>query len=826
MSSRPFAPRSALRVGFIYLFALLFACSEEPGSSGPGDEGLRPCEASSGYTCTCPEGALGVALCDREGNPSATCQCVPDSDMADEGDASGGEVNACGGTGELKGPEGANDAKPNEPCGECGGRLACDGPERLACVGDRELNGCDTCGELSEPPGSACGECGYGRWTCAVGADGKKTGAMECVGDVGQNACGGCGLLDASRSPESECFNEAVMEQGTWQCVSRNRTDCITAGSNACGGGNSALTIEGGLAAGPGDAPFERCGACGDGFYICGDPNTLSCADESAVNSCGWCGVLRAVPGTPCGSCQGSWACDMERGDDVFCDQEINACGGCGELDAAPGEPCGASSEKGVQVTVCSALEKTECVVRGADNLPNACGGKAALAHEPQQPCGACGDGIYACISPNLTECVNVGPVNACGGCSSLVATPGTVCGQYSIGSYERWTCDGPDAVKCTNPSGMTNECGGVEVLLPKRRGGVCGLCGGGTNECAGGGLTCVDEVDTMTDRQHCGGCGMPCNSGEQCVAGLCEAGSDSYFVDVAAGMEHACALRANGVITCWGNGGSGRRGASLPSPPSSPWSPSDVAGVEDAVQIGLGRDFTCAVRSNGKVHCWGENKGGQLGHDTARQPRLDAANGEVTGVSNAIDLAVGLRAACAIEAASPGDSSGQVSCWGEGYEDNSGASSAQSYHLLVNTLATGTTSWMPRPITLPAAAIQVDIGNRLACAVTKGGGVYCWGRGALGSGPTWNPEEAASEEMPVQNIVVSGAEDVKVSDTAYYSHVCARLGSGAVTCWGNSYFYQTGRLASANAASKPIIGFVQCRRSRRLGAERMRGAR
>src|SRR4051812_16120636 len=52
------------------------------------------------------------------------------------------------------------------------------------------------------------------------------------------------------------------------------------------------------------------------------------------------------------------------------------------------------------------------------------------------------------------------------------------------------------------------------------------------------------------------------------------------------AGEEHACALRSQGTVVCWGNGTDGRT-----TPPS---------GLTDVTQVSAGHSHSCAVKTNG----------------------------------------------------------------------------------------------------------------------------------------------------------------------------------------------------------------------------------
>jgi alpha-tubulin suppressor-like RCC1 family protein len=88
----------------------------------------------------------------------------------------------------------------------------------------------------------------------------------------------------------------------------------------------------------------------------------------------------------------------------------------------------------------------------------------------------------------------------------------------------------------------------------------------------------------------------------------------------IAIGTQIVCALRPEGTVHCWGDNQRGELGiGSVDSTPNKPrWNAHpDVVGLSDAVEIAAGPDFACALRAGGQVVCWGANFEGQLGDGT-----------------------------------------------------------------------------------------------------------------------------------------------------------------------------------------------------------------
>jgi len=287
----------------------------------------------------------------------------------------------------------------------------------------------------------------------------------------------------------------------------------------------------------------------------------------------------------------------------------------------------------------------------------------------------------------------------------------------------------------------------------------------------------------------------------------------------VAAGGAHACAIRQNGSVWCWGWNASGQLGNGLidmggPCPndadscdvPFNPHFPSPVLGLNNgAVAISAGYDSTCAVLGGATVWCWGLNYG--------------PLPVQVSGLENAKYVAVGGLATCALMADST------VRCWGDnstgqlGNGTNvdssvpvtvSGISTAVAIRsnpfggstcALMNSdtvecwgsnefgqLGNGTLidSNIPVSVVGLSSVASIAVGGLNACAVLVDGRVACWGNnteGELGDGTTNN------SSLPVFVSGLTNAREVAMGDAS----TCAVLTDGTVTCWGNNFFYQLG---------------------------------
>lgn len=76
------------------------------------------------------------------------------------------------------------------------------------------------------------------------------------------------------------------------------------------------------------------------------------------------------------------------------------------------------------------------------------------------------------------------------------------------------------------------------------------------------------------------------------------------------AGTGHACALRSNGRVFCWGENGDRQTGKSEGGFNDG----YQLVGVENPIDFDAGHRFNCFVDENADVYCFGQNDRGQLG--------------------------------------------------------------------------------------------------------------------------------------------------------------------------------------------------------------------
>lgn len=280
---------------------------------------------------------------------------------------------------------------------------------------------------------------------------------------------------------------------------------------------------------------------------------------------------------------------------------------------------------------------------------------------------------------------------------------------------------------------------------------------------------------------------------------------SEPRATQVAAGLDHACALLETGHVECWGLDARGQLGqrkpeasdaaaeGSAPDAGATPdasttggatpegdsdagadggatpeggsdagvdggvppvvLAPAEVEGLDNvqAVSCASGRldvadqaaSFNCALVLGGEVRCWGDGSAGQLGSSSLSGAGYSASPVSVSSVAGARSVTTGATHSCALL------DDGSVTCWGL---DDAGQLGDPSH-----------------PV---QGATAVAVGARHSCAVANEG-VYCWGDNSVGQLGT--PDGNAVQQL-------GGVVDIRAGG----NETCALRADGSVLCWGS----------------------------------------
>jgi alpha-tubulin suppressor-like RCC1 family protein len=282
---------------------------------------------------------------------------------------------------------------------------------------------------------------------------------------------------------------------------------------------------------------------------------------------------------------------------------------------------------------------------------------------------------------------------------------------------------------------------------------------------CEGDGHCSARDAACPSRRRYLAAAGDRSNA---CVPATC---AGDPVVALAAGSSHACLLRQDGRVTCWGRNSDGQLGDGTRTPRASGV---QVAGLDDAIALAAGERHACAVRAGGAVVCWGADDTGQLG-DGGGPARL--APGPVPGVSGAVSVAAGAGFSCALLADQT------AVCWGD---DRNGE---------LGDGAPGGGPRGPAPVAGLIGATALSAHWQHACAVRADQSLVCWGSnatGQLGDGTLVNRAEP---------VAVVGLQGVSAVATGL-SHTCAVSAAG-LWCWGSNSQGQLG--ADTGTSTTPI---------------------
>lgn len=257
----------------------------------------------------------------------------------------------------------------------------------------------------------------------------------------------------------------------------------------------------------------------------------------------------------------------------------------------------------------------------------------------------------------------------------------------------------------------------------------------------------------------------------------------------VTAGGAHTCALRAGGVVDCWGANEYGQLGDGTTIERGRP---AAVSGLRAAQSVVAGARHTCVTRLDGEVSCWGDNGRGQLGTASSGDGSCGdepcfSAPADVEGLDRVIEVGLGEAHSCARDAV------GAVWCWG-----GNGSGELGDGTLVDRTL--------PQVVPIPDGrpVVQVAAGGNQTCVLTDQGRVWCWGalyfdrnEGVLPdvcADGLDDPAPCAPFPTEVAGNDVDGDEAHDATAIAVgKEHACALVAGGHVRCWGANRAGQLG---------------------------------
>ena len=281
--------------------------------------------------------------------------------------------------------------------------------------------------------------------------------------------------------------------------------------------------------------------------------------------------------------------------------------------------------------------------------------------------------------------------------------------------------------------------------------------------------------------------------------------GTGRHATALAAGGFHTCALLDNGTVKCWGENGSGQLG--LGNTGDRGDAGGEMGDALPAVALGTGRtataitageNHTCALLDDATVKCWGANARGQLGlGDTANR---GDAGGEMGDSLPAVSLGGAFPAIfLATAIAAGGDTTcalatTNLKCWGRNDRGQLGLGDEADRGDAGGEMGLSLPSVS---FGFAGSATAMSVGQRHVCARLNTGSLRCWGAnsfGQLGLGDGLDRGDSAGEMGDSLPAVSLGTGRTATAVTAGEFHTCVVLDDATVKCWGSNDFGEQGQ--------------------------------
>lgn len=223
----------------------------------------------------------------------------------------------------------------------------------------------------------------------------------------------------------------------------------------------------------------------------------------------------------------------------------------------------------------------------------------------------------------------------------------------------------------------------------------------------------------------------------------------------------HSLALKKDGTVWAWGNNKNGQLGDGTNVSKLNPIQLHDLSGV---IAISSGQKFSLALTNDGIVWAWGENGYGQLGNGTKTDSNIPVKINNLDGI---VAIGAGDWSAYALR------NDGSIWVWGANMFGQLGDNTKNS-------------SKTPIQLTNINDVCDISIGGNFALALKKDGTVWAWGLnfwGQLGDGTKSNKNYPSK---------INGLNKMKTIK-AGACHALAIDENNSVWAWGANFGGQLG---------------------------------
>jgi hypothetical protein len=283
--------------------------------------------------------------------------------------------------------------------------------------------------------------------------------------------------------------------------------------------------------------------------------------------------------------------------------------------------------------------------------------GSCAILPDTRVDCWGAGTGDFGAVPSPSAPLYRAAPIPGVSGVTALSGGGYTFCGLLTDATVTCWGMDdfGQAGTLPARPLLAPTPVPGLTDVVQVSVGDdlACALRRDSTVVCWG------DDTNGGTGSTPAGASADPAAPLAQAptaVPGL------SDVAKISVGDQAACALLRSGTVVCWGD-----LVSLLPTAPRPELSPTPIPGITDAVDLSVGvvatprsagfYDHACVVRADHAVQCWGDDSRDQLGIDRFVSPRPFLVT--VPGVSDAGRVVSGNNKTCGVTR------SKGMWCWG-----------------------------------------------------------------------------------------------------------------------------------------------------------------
>ncbi len=190
--------------------------------------------------------------------------------------------------------------------------------------------------------------------------------------------------------------------------------------------------------------------------------------------------------------------------------------------------------------------------------------------------------------------------------------------------------------------------------------GNVVAIAAGGANTCA----VKADKTVLCWGENDVGQTGNG-QSGSVLVATPTLVSGLGNVASLAVSLKHACVLKADATLACWGSNSAGQLGNGTNGVGTFSTAPVAIGGYGSVVAVASHSSHTCAVQTGGALACWGNNGYGKLGDGTLTP--LNKNTPTPVSTSPVMAIETGGNHTCALR------TDHTVACWGKNDEGQLG---------------------------------------------------------------------------------------------------------------------------------------------------------